>query len=93
MSAQIRYNEAMANMTEGGMSKDIRDAFDKNVPHPGRQTAVSEWDKILEAILTQFANRPGDFKITIAGEGETWEEPHFNTQMIIPLGKLRTMKR
>ena len=53
---------------------------------------LTEWRKILFAILQEFDGKPDSYVITIQGEQATSNEPQFINQMRLTLGQLRGMK-
>lgn len=53
---------------------------------------LTEWRKVLFAILKEFDAMPDGYVITIQGEQAASNEPQFVNQMRLTLGQLRGMK-
>lgn len=53
---------------------------------------LTEWRKVLFAILKEFDAMPDGYIITIQGERASSNEPQFINQMRLTLGQLRGMK-
>ncbi len=53
---------------------------------------LTEWRKVLFAILKEFDAMPDSYVITIQGEQAASNEPQFVNQMRLTLGQLRGMK-
>jgi len=53
---------------------------------------LTEWRKVLFAILKEFDAMPDSHVITIQGEQASSGEPQFINQMRLTLGQLRGMK-
>ena len=74
---------------ENGMKDEINRAVDTGIL---RNRNLTEWRKILFAILAEFDDMPDDFNIIIQGESITHQQPKFINQMRLTLGQLRGMK-
>jgi hypothetical protein len=53
---------------------------------------LTEWRKVLFAILEEYNTMPDGYVITIQGERASSNEPQFINQMRLTLGQLRGMK-
>lgn len=53
---------------------------------------LTEWRKVLYAILEEYNTMPDKYIITIQGDQATSNEPQFINQMRLTLGQLRGMK-
>lgn len=71
------------------MRDDINKAVDTGIL---RNKQMTEWRKILIAILQEFSDRPDSYMIVIQGEDSPANDSGFTTQMRLSLGKLREMK-
>lgn len=74
---------------ENHMRDEINRAVDTGILQ-NRQ--LTEWRKVLFAILKEFDAMPDTHVITIQGEQATSNEPQFVNQMRLTLGQLRGMK-
>lgn len=80
MSVNIQKGEAMRD--------DINRAVDTGIQ---RQRQITEWRKILLAILAEFDDMPDGYVIVIQGDEPNDSKPAFKRQMRITLGHLRGM--
>ncbi len=71
------------------MRDDINRAIDTSML---RNKQLTEWRKVLFAILKEFDAMPDGYAITIQGERAVSNEPQFVNQMRLTLGQLRGMK-
>jgi hypothetical protein len=53
---------------------------------------LTEWRKVLFAILAEFDHEADGYTITIQGDQSASNEPKFVNQMRLTLGQLREMK-
>ena len=74
---------------ESPMRDEINRAVDTGILQ-NRQ--LTEWRKVLFAILKEFDAMPDGYAITIQGEQASSNEPQFVNQMRLTLGQLRGMK-
>ncbi len=74
---------------ENHMRDEINRAVDTGILQ-NRQ--LTEWRKVLFAILKEFDAMPDTHVITIQGDQATSNEPQFVNQMRLTLGQLRGMK-
>jgi len=74
---------------ENHMRDEINRAVDTGILQ-NRQ--LTEWRRVLFAILKEFDAMPDDYTITIQGEIAINNEPRFVNQMRLTLGELRGMK-
>ena len=74
---------------ENPMRDDINRAVDTGML---RNKQLTEWRKILFAILKEFDAMPDGYTITIQGDQTSSNEPKFVNQMRLTLGQLRGMK-
>lgn len=74
---------------ESPMRDEINRAVDTGILQ-NRQ--LTEWRKVLFAILKEFDAMPDGYVITIQGERAVSNEPQFVNQMRLTLGQLRGMK-
>lgn len=80
MSVNIQKGEAMRD--------DINRAVDTGIQ---RQRQITEWRKILLAILSEFDDMPDGYVIVIQGDEPNDGKPAFKRQMRVSLGHLRGM--
>ncbi len=71
------------------MRDDINRAVDTGML---RNKQLTEWRKVLFAILEEHNAMPDGYVITIQGEKASSNEPQFVNQMRLTLGQLRGMK-
>ena len=74
---------------ENPMRDEINRAVDTGILQ-NRQ--LTEWRKVLYAILEEYNTMPDKYIITIQGERAVSNEPQFVNQMRLTLGQLRGMK-
>ena len=74
---------------ENPMRDEINRAVDTGILQ-NRQ--LTEWRKVLFAILEEYNAMPDGYVITIQGEKASSNEPQFVNQMRLTLGQLRGMK-
>jgi len=74
---------------ENHMRDEINRAVDTGLLQ-NRQ--LTEWRKVLYAILKEFDAMPDGYVITIQGERASSNELQFINQMRLTLGQLRVMK-
>lgn len=74
---------------ENYMREEINRAVDTGIL---QSKQLTEWRKVLVAILKEFDSMPDDYHITIQGDQTTSNEPQFINQMRLTLGQLRGMK-
>jgi hypothetical protein len=72
---------------------DMRDEINRAVDTGILQNRqLTEWRKVLFAILKEFDAMPDSHVITIQGDQASSNEPQFVNQMRLTLGQLRGMK-
>lgn len=71
------------------MRDDINRAVDTGM---SRQRQLTEWRKILLAILSEFDGEQDSYVITIQGELPPDSNLSFSKQLRLTLGQLRSMK-
>jgi hypothetical protein len=74
---------------ENHMRDEINRAVDTGILQ-NRQ--LTEWRKVLLAIINEFDAMPDGYIITIQGDQAASGEPQFINQMRLTLGQLRGMK-
>lgn len=81
----------MSTIIEKGnhMREEINRAVDTGIL---QNKQLTEWRKILFAILKEFDAMPDSHVITIQGDQASSNEPQFINQMRLTLGQLRGMK-
>ena len=79
--------------TQINRENDMRDEINRAVDTGILQNRqLTEWRKVLFAILKEFDAMPDGYVITIQGERAVSNEPQFVNQMRLTLGQLRGMK-
>mgnify|MGYP000847628039 FL=1 len=74
---------------DNDMRDDINRAVDTGML---RNKQLTEWRKVLYAILEEYNAMSDGYIITIQGERAASNEPQFVNQMRLTLGQLRGMK-
>ena len=71
------------------MRDSVNQAIDRGML---QNKQLTEWRKVLFAILAEFDHEPDGYIITIQGDQAASNEPQFINQMRLTLGQLRGMK-
>ena len=74
---------------ESPMREGINRAVDTGIL---QNKQLTEWRKVLFAILAEFDHEGDGYIITIQGDQTSSNEPRFVNQMRLTLGQLRGMK-
>lgn len=79
--------------TQINRDRPMRDEINRAVDTGMLQNKqLTEWRKVLFAILAEFDHEADGYIITIQGDQSASSEPQFINQMRLTLGQLRGMK-